>query len=63
MGSMARLEYLYTNRGVLSGLLLVYLLAVHKMEGKFWVKTWTAILDLIFHLGSLQVKLGQEDLR
>ena len=33
------------------------------MEGKYWVKTWTAILAEICHQGSPQEKLGQEDLK
>ena len=33
------------------------------MEGKYCVKTWTAILAVIVHAGSPQVKLGHGDLR
>ena len=60
---MPKLEYLHNNRGVLSGPLLVYLGGDQKMEGKCWVKTWTDILAEIFYPVSLQVSLGQGDLR
>ena len=32
------------------------------MEGKCWVKTWTAIMAEIFHPGTPPVTMGQEDL-
>ena len=51
------------NRGVLSRPPLLYLIGDQKMEGKYMVKTWTAILAEIFHPGSPQVNLWQEDLR
>ena len=33
------------------------------MEEKYMVTTWTAFLAEIFHQGSPQVNMGQEDLR
>ena len=33
------------------------------MKGKCWVKTWTALQAEIFHSGSPQVFLGQQDSR
>ena len=60
---MAKLVCLCTNRGVISEPQLVYLLWDWKTEGKFWIKTWTAVLPEICHPGSLQEKSGQEDMR
>ena len=60
---MSDLECHYTNRGVLSGPPLVYLIGDKKTEGKYWVKTWTAVLADICHPGSPKVKLGQENYR
>ena len=33
------------------------------MEGKCWVKTWTALLAVIFHPGSPHINLEKQDLR
>ena len=60
---MDELVSLYTYRGILYGPPLVYLIGDRKMEGKYWVKTWTDLLSEIRHPGSPQVNLGQEDLR
>ena len=43
--------------------MLVYLIGDWKTDGKYWLKTWTAILAEICHSGSPQVNLGWEDLR
>ena len=56
-GRKAELECVYTKRGVLSGPPLVYLIGDQKMEGKYWVKTWTSILAEIFYPGLSQVNL------
>lgn len=60
---MAKLEFLYIYRGVISGLPLVCLIGDPKMEGKGCVKTWTDILAEILIPGSPQVKLRKENLR
>ena len=62
-GRMVELECLYTNRGVLSGPPLTYLIGDQKTEGKCSLKTWTAVLAEIYQPGSPQVNLWQEDLR
>ena len=53
-GRMAQLECLYMNRGVHSGPHLVYMIGGWKRKGKYWVKTWTALLAEIFHPGKPQ---------
>ena len=57
---MAELECLYTNRAFPSGLPLAYLIGDQKMEGKFCLRTWTAILAEVIHPTSPKVNLGQE---
>jgi len=52
---------MYTNSGVLSGPPILYLIGDQKMLGKYWVKTWTAILAEIFYPGSVHGNLEQED--
>ena len=63
VGIMAKFECLYTNRGVLSGPPVLYMIGDQKMEGKYLVKTWSTILVEIFHPESPQINLGQGDLR
>ena len=60
---MAMLVSMYTYKGTLYVPTLVYLIGDRKMERKCWEKTWTALLAEIWHPGSPQVNLGQEDLR
>jgi len=45
---MADMDYLHPDRGGISGQPLVYLIGDWRMEGKYWVKTWTGILSEIF---------------
>ena len=35
-GTLCKVEYLHTNRGVLSGKMLSYLIGVWKTDGKSW---------------------------
>ena len=50
-----------TNRGVLSGPPILYFIVDQKKEGKYWVKTMTALLSEIFHPRSPLVNFGKED--
>ena len=60
---MAELGCLYSSRGVLSRLPLVYLKGDQKTERKCCVKTWTAILFEICHPALPELNLGQVELR
>ena len=60
---MAKMEFLYMTRSVLSGPPLVHWIGNQKTDGKYWVKPWTAILVEVFHPGSPHLFLRQEDLR
>ena len=60
---MAEMEYLYRNRGVLSGPPLVYCIGNQKTLGKYCSKTWTDILIEVLHAGQPQVNLGKKDLK
>ena len=60
---MREVEYLHTNRGVLSGKMLSYLIGVWKTDGKSWWKNLTALLAEICQPGPAQITLDEEDSR
>ena len=57
MSKMVELGCLYTNRGVLYGPPLLYLIGNQKNE------TWMALLADIYHPGSSHVNFVKQDLR
>ena len=57
------MEYLHTNRGVISGKMLSYLMGVWTTDGKSWLKNWTALLTEICQPGPAQITLDEEDSR
>ena len=60
---MREVEYLHTNRGVISGKMVSYLIGDWKTDGKSWLKNWTALLTEICQPGPAQITLDEEDSR
>ena len=57
------MEYLHTNREIISGKMLLYLIGVWKTEGKSWLQHLTALLAEIGQPGPAQITLDEEDSR
>ena len=55
------MEDLHTNRGVISGKMLSYLIGVWKTFGKSWLKNLTALLAEICQSGAAEITLDEED--
>ena len=47
-GEWHELECLYSYRGALSGTPTLFWMGEHKTEGKYWGKTWTALMAVIY---------------
>ena len=62
-GTRCKVEYLHTNRGIISGKILLYLRGVWKTVGKSWWKNLTALLAEICQTGPAQITLDEEDSR
>ena len=60
---MREVEYLHTNRGVISGKMLSYLIGVWKTDGQSRLKNLTALPAEIFQPGPAQITLDEEDSR
>ena len=60
---MREVEYLHTNRGVLSGKMLSYLIGVWKTDGKSWLKNLTVFMAEICQHGPAEITLDEEDSR
>jgi len=56
-------EYLHTNRGVISGKMLLYLIGDWKTDGKSWLKNLTALVAAICQPGPAHITLDEEDWR
>ncbi len=57
------MEYLHTNRGVISGKMLLYLKGVWKTDGKSCLKNLTALLAEICQSGAAEITLDEGDSR
>ena len=62
-GTLCKVEYLHTNRGVISGKMLLYLIGFWKTDGKSWLMDLTALLVEICQPGPAQITLDEEDSR
>ena len=62
-GTLCKVEYLHTNRGVILGKMLSFLIGVWKTDGKSWLKNLTALLAEICQPGPAQITLDEEDSR
>ena len=55
------MDYLHTNRVVLSGKMLSYLIGVWKTDGKSWLMDLTALLVETCQPGPAQITLDEEE--